>query len=66
MIWRSRMIGMPEMQAIRSRAIHEKSGYRIPAKVSTNFPGGKKSGVTISMIRFNQAKGELKFKVTIK
>jgi immune inhibitor A len=35
-------------------------------KVSTNFPGGKKSGITISMIRFNQAKGELKFKITIK
>lgn len=35
-------------------------------KVSTNFPGGKKSGVTISTIRFDSIKGELKFKINIK
>lgn len=35
-------------------------------KVSTNFPGGKKSGVTISAIRFNRTKGELKFRITIR
>ena len=35
-------------------------------KLSTTFPKGKKSGITISNIKFNSTTGEVKFKVTIK